>query len=299
MRLPPLNALRAFEAAARHGSFVKAADELYVTQGAVSRHVKLLEEHLGVVLFQRQPNGVALTPRGQLLAPELSAAFERIVQVAARVAEDDRELRITAPPTLSARWLMRRLAGFRDLRPDLRVTVGILTDCADVLKGGFDLAIVDPTIARDHADTLDTVLLRHEAMAPVCAPGLLDADAAQPLRVPADLARHVLLHPDLHRRDWLVWLRAAGLPAAWGEQGGHTFQTLEMATAAAIGGLGVAIVDLHLIRAELASGVLVAPFELVLSEGTGYYVAAARGRLAEPKLAAFVDWLLAEMAATG
>jgi LysR family transcriptional regulator, glycine cleavage system transcriptional activator len=125
VRLPSLNALRAFEAAARHQSFARAADELHVTQGAVSRHVRLLEEELETVLFRRHARGIELTAQGRSLLPELTASFERIARAARRAAEGDRELRVASPPTLAARWLVRRLAGFRDLRPELRVTLGV------------------------------------------------------------------------------------------------------------------------------------------------------------------------------
>src|SRR4051812_16275872 len=114
MRLPPLNALRAFEAAARHESFVKAATELNVTQGAVSRHVKLLEEHLGLLLFRRLPHGIELTAQGRTLLPELTASFERIAGATRQLAENDRELKVGCPPTLASRWLVRRLARFQE-----------------------------------------------------------------------------------------------------------------------------------------------------------------------------------------
>src|SRR5690242_230802 len=117
MRLPPLNALRAFEAAARHQSFVRAADELHVTQGAVSRHVKSLEQQLGAALFRRLPQGVELTAQGRVLLPELTASFERIAKAARQVADSDRELRVGCAPTLGSRWLVRRLGRFLNRNP--------------------------------------------------------------------------------------------------------------------------------------------------------------------------------------
>lgn len=295
MRLPSLNALRAFEAAARRQSFARAAEELHVTQGAVSRHVGLLEDELGVALFRRHARGVELTAQGRALLPELTASFERIARATRQVAEGDRELRVACQPTLASRWLVRRLAGFQGLRPGTRVTLGLMCGCDDFLRGGFDLGVAHGETELDRPAGLEAVLLRREAMAPVCAPALLEGVGA--LRRPEDLARHTLLHPHADREDWRQWLRAAGLPERLAEDGGQVLQNLEMAIAAALGGLGVAMADLHLVRDELASGALAAPFGLVVGEGTGYFLIAERGRLGEPKLAAFRDWLLAEAAA--
>jgi LysR family glycine cleavage system transcriptional activator len=186
--------LRAFEAAARHQSFARAADELHVTQGAVSRHVRLLEDELGTVLFRRHARGIELTAQGRALLPELTASFERIARAARRAADGDRELRVASPPTLAARWLVRRLAGFRDLRPDLRVALGVNCSYDDFFRGGFDLGIADHDMDRDRPPGLEAVLLRREALTPVCAPALLREDRGG-LREPSDLERHVLLHP--------------------------------------------------------------------------------------------------------
>jgi LysR family glycine cleavage system transcriptional activator len=164
----------------------------------------------------------------------------------------------------------------------------------DFFRGEFDLGITDFERARHQPEGLEAVLLRREAMAPVCAPALIDKSPA--LREPADLDSRTLLHPNPDRQDWRKWLRSAGLPPEMGD-GGQVFESLEMATSAATGGLGIAILDLYLIRDELASGRLVTPFDLVVSEDTGYFVFAKEGRFAEPKIAAFVDWLQAEVVA--
>ena len=291
MRLPPLNALRAFEAAARHESFVAAAGELHVTQGAISRHVRLLEAHLGAALFHRQAQGVRLTPAGRALLPELTGAFERIALAAHRVERGGRELRVAAAPTLAGRWLLRRLARFHAAHAECRVTLGWMSGYEDFVSGGFDLAIAPLDIDDRRPRGREATLLRQEALAPVCAPA-----RAGSLATPTDLAGETLLHPSTTREDWPKWLAAAGLPAHLA-QGGQAYYTLEMAISAAIGGLGVAMVDLLLVRDELAQGILVAPFDLVVREGTGYLLVAERGRLAEPHMVAFRDWLAAEVAA--
>ena len=210
MRLPPLNALRAFEAAARHQSFARAADELNVTQGAISRHVKLLEGQLGVALFRRQPRGVELTTQGRALLPELTASFERIARAARQSAESDRELRVACQPTLATRWLVRRLPGFQQARPEMRVSLGLMCGYDDFFRGGYDLGIVCHEAYLGQPAGLEAVLLRREAMAPVCAPAALTGAGA--LDRPEGLARHTLLHPHADRQDWRKWLRAAGLP---------------------------------------------------------------------------------------
>lgn len=297
MRLPPLNALRAFEAAARHESFALAAAELHVTQGAISRHVRLLEEHLGVLLFHRRAQGVELTAAGRLLLPETSAAFARILGAVARLGAAERELRVSAAPTFALRWLVPRLPRLRARHPELRVSVGLFNNRYDeVIEGGWDLGIEAMDSATRARGRLDVVKLRDEALTPLCAPGLRDGPPA--LRRPEDLARHVLLHPTEDRIDWRKWAAAAGLPES-AVAGGLVFATMEMALGAAIGGLGVTIGDLHLVDAELKAGRVVAPFDLVVTEDTGYFLFAAKGRLAEPALARFRDWLLDEIRGQG
>lgn len=290
-RLPPLNALRAFEAAARHLSFTRAAEELHVTQGAVSRHIKLLEAHFGVPLFRRLHRGLELTERGRDLLPAISDAFERIARAAARLAGEDRDLRLNVPPSFAIRWLIPRLPRFRAQQPDIRVR--LTTDLAhdEFYRGDFDAGIdcADPTRWPD----LHLTLVSDERLTPVCAPALIAGDP--PLESPGDLAGHTLLHPTPDHRDWRKWLAAAGVGEVDPEQG-QTFSTEDMAVRAAAGGHGVAIGDLTLIAEELAAGQLVAPFDLVLSGDSGYYFLCSPARAAEPKIALFRDWLLAEAA---
>ncbi len=296
MRLPPLNALRAFEAAGRYQNFSRAAEELHVTQGAVSRHVKLLEQHLGIDLFRRRPQGLELTGPGRALLPELSASFERIIQATKAVTNQDDEIKILSAPTLATRWLIPRLLGFQERYPDFRASVGLFVSGYDEFyKGNFDVGIDCFEYASLRPTDLEGVLIRREALTPVCAPRLRDGDP--PLARPSDLARHALLHPYTDRKDWRKWLRAAELTDVDVESG-QTFETMEMAVRAAVGGLGVAMGDLLLVEDDLASGQLVAPFDLVVSEDTGYYLFCPRGRFRERKIAAFRDWIIAEAKAS-
>jgi LysR family glycine cleavage system transcriptional activator len=293
MQLPPLNALRAFEAAARHGSFLHAAEELHVTPGAISRHVKLLEEHLNIPLFRRLPRGLELTPAAHRLLPKISASFEMIMDAAHDVAESTHELKVIAALTLANRWLIPRLVQFKNLHPELQVSVGTFRSSYDEFyRGGFDIGIVCSETEQEKPAELESVRIRQELLTPVCAPGLLNSEI--PLREPLDLKYHVLLHPDPATYDWRKWLTKAGLSGVIDHRKGQTYDTMETAVRAAVGGLGVAIADLHLIGEEFASGALVAPFELCVSEDTGYFLVCQRGRLAEPNIAALRDWCIAE-----
>lgn len=296
MRLPPLNALRAFEAAARHGSFARAANELHVTQGAVSRHVKLLEEHLEVMLFRRLPRGLEPTPAAYKLLPKITASFEIIREAAEEVAGCGAGLKIIAAPTFTMRWLMGRLARFRERHPDIPISFGMFkTSYDEFYRGNFDVAIACYEPDQERPPDLDGVLIRREILTPVCAPALLDGDP--PLKTPADLKHHVLLNPCIEPYDWRKWLEAAGLLEVIDFRKGESFTTMEMAVRAAIGGFGVTIADLHFFREELDTGKLVAPFGLTVSKNTGYYLVCRRDGFAKPQIAAFRDWLLAEVAA--
>jgi LysR family glycine cleavage system transcriptional activator len=292
MRLPPLNALRAFEAAARHGSFVHAAEELHVTQGAVSRHVKLLEEHLKVVLFRRLPRGLELTAAAHRLLPKISASFEIIMEAANEVTGSTCGLKVIAPATLANRWLMPRLARFKQLHSDLQISVGLLRSSWDEFyRGSFDVAISCPGDDEIPAE-MEGMLIRRESLTPVCAPSLPQKEF--PLKEPRDLKHHVLLHPNPDPYDWRKWLDRTGLLGEIDFRKGQFYETMDMAIQAAVGGLGIAIADLHLVRSELAAGLLLAPFDIVTGDDTGYFVLCTRGRSAEPAITAFRDWLIRE-----
>ncbi|GAB5437397.1 LysR substrate-binding domain-containing protein [Falsiruegeria mediterranea] len=287
--LPPLNALRAFEAAARHGGYIDAADELCVTRGAVSRHVKLLEEHLGVTLFRRNHRGVELTQAGQALLPELTEAFARIERATRRASASASELRIICPPGLSIRWLFPRLQGFRDQHPDIRVrlTTEFYGD------RGFDPAEQDVGISLEHwpgrSADIKAQFLFPMSLVPACAPSLLDQ--GPPLVEPSDLRRRPLLHESTKREDWTTWIdtfQVDGLDV----QSGEAFPNLDMATKAAVLGAGVAMVDPLLCAEELERGLLVCPFPDMVC-GThygGYAVIGSQDKWDSPNMRAFRDW---------
>jgi len=291
-RLPPLNALRAFEAAGRHQSFSRAADELCVTQGAVSRHIKLLEADIGVSLFHRRAHGIELTRPGLSLLPEISAALERMTSAVGTIASRQRELKVICACTLANRWLVPQLPRFQNLHPDISVSVGLFQKgYNDFYTGNYDLGI-DCFLERDNRPPeLEAVLIRREDLMPACSPSLLAT--GPPLHTPNDLAAYALLH-SYNDVDWQNWLSVAGANRVDGTSG-QTFATSEMAIKAAEAGLGVAICDRYFIEHELESGRLIAPFDLIVSENTGYFLFAERGRMSEPGITAFRDWITAEI----
>ncbi|MGD1877036.1 MAG: LysR substrate-binding domain-containing protein [Kiloniellaceae bacterium] len=292
MRLPPLNALRAFESAARHGGFSGAAEELCVTRGAVSRHVKRLEEHLGVALFRRLPQGIELTEAGRRFLPILTGAFETIGRGAREVASGGKDLRIICPPTLSIRWLIPRLDDFHASYPEInvRLTTALYT-WEDFVSGEFDLGIGCPAEGRQPAGIEDLPLFPM-VIVPACAPSLLKGPT--PLKQPADLARFTLLHESAGHLDWTTWLTAFGVQGI-DPQSGVLLPNLDMAVKAAVMGKGVVMGDLVLTREEFDSGLLVMPFGNMLCE-TDYGDFALRGPTRcwrDPKVEAFKSWFVA------
>lgn len=287
--LPPLNALRAFEAAARHGGFIAAAEELCVTRGAVSRHVKLLEEHLGVDLFHRNHRGVVLTEAGRQLLPELTNAFAQITRAAERVSALAPELRIICPPALSIRWLFPRLDAFRAKHPDIRVR--LTTDFYS--DKGFDPAQYDIGVSLEHwpgrSDDIVTQPLFPMHFTPACAPSLLERGPT--LKSPSDLQHHSLLHESAKREDWGAWLErfeVEGVDA----NGGEVFPNLDMAVRAAVMGAGVVMADLHLCSDEIESGALVRPFPEMVSDTPfgAYALIGSQSVWNEPRVRAFREW---------
>ena len=294
MRLPSLNALRAFEAAARHQSFAKAASELHVTEGAVSRHIKLLEEELGVLLFRRLVRKVELTDQGRLLLPALAGAFAQIADAAGKVAAKKTELRVAVGPSFSLRWLVPRLHRFR--AKNLGFAVHLTTADAAmslVTDGSHDLAIncgcwPEPSFPED----VKKVRLLAEATTPVCAPRFA---AANGLDRPEKLGDVELLHSSSDYADWSMWAKAF-VDTGFDLARGQIYPNRDMAYRAAVLGTGVTIGDLTLLGEELASQALMVPFpELVFrSPAHQYYIVVRKDYWEEPRIAAFTNWLIEE-----
>lgn len=295
-QLPSLNALRAFEAAGRHLSFSRAAEELHVTPAAVGQQVRSLEGLLEVPLFQRRSRSLVLTEAGHALLPGLSEVFYRLTEVVEefRRRDVDRPLTVTVPPTFAAGWLLPRLDQFRDAHPDVEVRIDATNRVVDLTHDSVDVALRYGT--GDYPGMQVDSLLSEEVF-PVCSPRLLDGE--HPLRSPHDLRWHALLHVDdaLDTSDywpnWAMWLHCAGVDSVDARKG-LQFSNTGMAMQMACDGKGVALGSRVLAHAELRSGRLVRPFALSLPVAFSYYVVSPMAIADAPRVAAFREWILAE-----
>lgn len=289
-RLPPLNALRAFEAAARHLSLTKAAEELGVTQAAVSHQVKALEEDLGTPLFRRLTRALALTDTGALLAPELAQAFARIAAAAQRAREREAKgtLTISLLYTFALR-LVPRLGAFAARHPEIVLRLDNSTRKIDFDREPHDAAI--RYTADANASGLSVVKLFDDALTPLCAP-----EIARRIRKPADLFDFEMLDDHNFWSDWKIWLAAAGLDTAAPRKRATVFDSTRLAVEAAMEGLGVALGAPYLFESQIASGRLVQPLDLVLPAGKAYWFVCRKADADRPTLKALRDWLLEETA---
>ncbi len=298
-RLPPLNSLRAFEAAARHLSFAKAADELHVTAAAISHQIKGLESQLGTLLFRRLNRSVALTPAGERLLGPSSRAFDLLAEAVAEVERGGGPdvLSVSVAPSLAAKWLIPRLQNLYATHPELDVRMSASMALADFQRDGFDIAL---RFGLGRYAGCRSHKLMDDSLVPLCAPSLASGD--KPIRVPGDLQNHVLLHDDSGQLfdptapTWQTWLTAAGVEGVDVTRGPR-FGQPDMALAAAIDGVGVTLGRVALARADLAAGRLVAPFALTLPLAPSYYVVYPEEYESLDRVRIFRDWLLAVAAA--
>ena len=293
-RLPPLNALRAFEAAARHMNFTRAADELSVTPGAVSQQIQNLEDFIGAALFRRTPRGLLLTDAAQTALPALREAFDRLGEAASLLtaAVDGRRVTVSAAPSFAAKWLVPRLGRFEAAKPEVDVWLTAGMELVDFQAGEVDVAI---RYGSGHYPGLEVTRLMSETVVPVCAPSLL---SERPLTEPSDLAGHILLHdgsPDADDScpDWAMWLAARGVKGVDGARGPR-FNQSSLVIEAAMNGRGVALAKRALAQADIDAGRLVSPFDISTAVDFAYYVVhpKAKGRLGQVR--AFTAWLKTE-----
>ncbi|MFT4118580.1 transcriptional regulator GcvA [Bradyrhizobium sp.] len=290
-RLPSLNGLRAFEAAARHLSFTLAAAELNVTQTAISHQIRRLEEELGIRLFVRQNRALALTPEARDYLPGVRAAFNDLRLATDRLLrrDDDKVLTISTLASLAAKWLLPRLTDFQDAHPGIDVRITTSTSLVDFQRDDVDAAI---RYGRGQWPGLRADWLMADELFPVCSPSLLRGD--KPLQRPEDLQGYPLLHTsNANSDDWRLWLTAAGLPADIAKQPGITFDMIFMTIQAAIDGIGVAMGRTSYVQDDIAKGRLVVPFKIALPADAGFYLVSPDGRREAPKLAAFRQWVIA------
>jgi len=283
--LPPLNALRAFEAAARLGSFKEAADELAVTHGAISQHVRLLEDWLQAPLFERHHRRVVLTRAAQAYFSEIGPALDTIAMATAQYGTGDHTvLRVNAPPTFALRWLLPKLAKFHEAHPGVRVRLETSNDPLEALPDAYDVIIRG---GPDSFYGFSAEAFLSEERLPVCSPALLDR---LPLREPSDLRKHTLLHTLSLPRVWDDWLTKAGVSDLQPDAElvlDHFYLTIQ----AAVEGLGVAMGPTALIFEDLAQGRLVAPFAAPLLPTRSYCAYLPEAASKDDLAALFCAWL--------
>jgi len=291
-RLPPLNALRAFEVAARHESFVAAADEVGVTPAAISRHVKLLEATLGRQLFERRPQSLVLTDFGRSWLPVISEAFDlleagtgRLMMTRARTT-----LALNVQTSFAIGWMLPRFSRFHRERPDLEISLFTHVEAPDLRRdSAIDAAVLH---GRGLWPGLDAHFLFSDRLVPVCSPAFL---ASRPrLTEPAHLLSETLMVAEPSSGDWAAWFAHLGVRGA--RPGRRmTFANSLLPVQAAMNGLGVALADMALIGPELDSGRLVSPFVLPpFTRGTGWYLVHAPLRRTDPAISALAAWLQRE-----
>ena len=294
--LPPLNALRAFEAIARHLSFAKAADELHVTPAALSHQIRAFEEQLGLPLFHRRTRAIELTDAGRLIYPGLHAGFESVRGAMAQLdrSRDGNVLVISATPGLVAKWLMPRLWRFLHAHPDIDARVSASLKIADFAAEGVDVAI---RLSKENHPELYAERLFNDSVLPVCSPRLVE----QGLRSPADLPRFPLIHYDIPMSMrapplWADWFVVAGLQGD--ATRGLKVNVADHALDAAVAGAGVSLSFKLIASDDVHSGRLVTPFGPELPLASGYNFVCPKGHEKRPNVRAFRDWLFAEMEET-
>jgi len=283
-KLPSLLSLRAFDASARHLSFTKAARELHLTQSAVSRHIRHLEEHLGIPLFARAYRKIVLTPEGEAYKQDICSVFRQIERATSRLilAKNMQSLHIHSYTYIATAWLVPRLKGFSEANSDIDFTLTASAH-SDLSREGVHGFIHTGTGEFLLADKMFDINL-----VPVCAPAL-----AKRLKRPRDLCLVPLLHSLAYPSNWSTWLTGAGETAVDPARGLH-FESTVMACAAAISGLGVAMAHEVLVRSDLAAGSLVKPFNIAVSANRAYYFVRMPDHSSFRALEVFRSWLLAE-----
>ncbi len=292
-KLPPLNFIEGFEAAARHLSFTKAAAELFLTQSAVSRQIKALEDQLGVQLFERRTRALSLTPGGEALFQTVADVLRRIEETTQRIQgrAEERTFTVTTTPAFASLWLIPRLVGYTRQNPKVDVRISASNEVVDLERSGIELAV------RYGGPQAAGCKLFGEEVFPVCSPSLL-RDSKHPLATPADLKHHVLLHyADLNRGtpalDWSMWLRSVGLPNLE-PAGALHFSHYDQIVLAAVNGQGVALGRSPLIKRFIREGKLHAPFDTKFVAARAYYVISSKSSERNTDVKNFVSWLHAE-----
>ena len=294
---PGLRTLRAFDAAARHLSFTRAAEEIGVTPAAISNQIKEMEEQLGVELFIRTSRSMRLTREGDILRVAAAESLETLAAALHRIKrlENRNQIRVSSTPSFAAKWLVPRLDGFLRSAPGADVRIDVSNTLVDFERDDVDVAI---RFGAGKYPGLRADLLFGDSLSPVCSPSLITKE--KPLQTPRDLLRHTLIHLDWQAQgspwpNWRMWMQAAGIKDFDDKRGLHFGQT-SLTIQAAIDGQGVALGDSSLVADDLESGRLVKPFELSLKapDSFSYFVITRLDTQAAPLVNAFRDWCLIE-----
>ncbi len=293
--LPPLNAIRAFEAAARRGSFVEAARDLHVTHWAIGKQIRLLEDWLGVPLFERRTRGVVLTDQGADLLADVSSALSRLTSATGRLRgpASGRRLsgvvRVNVLPSIALRWLLPRLGKFQEAHSGVEVKISTTSRKLRYVGTAFDIGI---RTGSEHGSGIQCERLMPDRRLPVCSPMIL---RDRPVETAHDLRRHVVLHSSTTRAAWQQWFAAAGVPdlkPARVLEFDHVYLQMQ----AAVDGLGVALGSLPLVEADIAAGRLLCPLAAPELRADDYQLLIPQDRLRDPAIKAFRSWLLTEAA---
>lgn len=297
-KLPPLKSLQAFEATARHLSFSKAAEELFVTPAAVSQQVRQLEDWLSVLLFRRLTREIRLTDAGQKALPLVTEGFDRLAEGVQRLTEDDETgiLTVTAAPTFAAKWLVPRLAHFNDRYPDLNVRVDASLGLVDFEREGVHVGI---RLGAGDYPGMRTDWFMDEDVILACSPELLVGP--HPLTTPENVKHHRLLHVDWggirNPPSFEQWFKLAAVDGA-DTRRGDSFTIENLAIQVAISGGGVVLVSKISVEEDLKAGRLVAPFDISLPSHSAYWIVSPERMADRPKIVAFRDWLFEEAGTT-
>lgn len=293
-RIGPLNPLRAFEAAARHMSFTAAADELCITQGAISRAVRTLEDYFGLPLFKRLGNGLELLPRSKEFASRLTDIFADLGEATDQFqgSKAAQVVTVWTYTSFMIGFLIPRLPDFQLHHPDIKIRLISATDSAEFNRDQVDVRL---RYGRGHWHGVESTLLFREELQPVCSPKLLGSN---PTIRPSDLSRFTFLHNESRRQDWAEWLRQAGVPDLQ-PRDDLVFDELSIAYQAALSGVGVALVQTCYFKHEIEAGLLVAPFATRLRRDLGYYVTVSQELRNAERVRVFREWLLAQFETAG
>lgn len=287
-RMPPLNALKAFEAAARLLSFTNAAQELNVTQAAISHQIRTLEEYVGSTLFERSHQRLALTQAGKKLLPYLTQAFDLVADGYHNLDSDKQQLKlnIKAPSSFSVQWLMPKLAIYQEQHPDVAISLSAQDNDFEFFPQAFDVEI---RYLFEPQNNSNKILLFKEHIFPVCSPSLLTSQ--ETLTSAEDFAKHNLLHINFYPEDWQMWFEHIGLKGVDCDSG-HRFDQSVLTLEAAVQGLGIAMGRTPIVDQKLASGTLIAPCSERLQSAGGYWLEVKADMQLRPHVEQFRDWLV-------